>query len=186
MARRRTRRSSKKLKNHPLFISASTCSLKFRHNPRSETTDSCFTSEIICGKDVITGMHIVSLSGGQILKTRTITKLVREDQCLGVQAVQDCDTQVMCGISGNFKWENELSGSCSEVPSSAKESSQGWDFRRRIQMLFILQVLFQPRERHHDRLQTDLQIFREVQRKFLFNHLQDYCNLNLSKSEGGS
>ena len=32
------------------------------------------------GKDVITGMHIVTLMDGQILKTRTITRLTREDQ----------------------------------------------------------------------------------------------------------
>ena len=32
------------------------------------------------GKDVITGMHIVTLMDGQILKTRTVTRLTREDQ----------------------------------------------------------------------------------------------------------
>ena len=32
------------------------------------------------GKDVITGMHIVTLMDGQILRTRTITRLTREDQ----------------------------------------------------------------------------------------------------------
>ena len=31
------------------------------------------------GKDVITGMHVVSLSDGQVLKTRTIAQLVREE-----------------------------------------------------------------------------------------------------------
>ena len=32
------------------------------------------------GKDVITGMHIVTLMDGQILKTRTVTRLTRQDQ----------------------------------------------------------------------------------------------------------
>ena len=32
------------------------------------------------GKDVITGMHIVTLTDGQILRTRTVTRLSREDQ----------------------------------------------------------------------------------------------------------
>ena len=32
------------------------------------------------GKDVITGMHIVTLMDGQILRTRTIARLTREDQ----------------------------------------------------------------------------------------------------------
>ena len=32
------------------------------------------------GKDVVAGMHIVTLMDGQILKTRTITRLIREDQ----------------------------------------------------------------------------------------------------------
>ena len=32
------------------------------------------------GKDVVTGMHIVTLVDGQILRTRTITRLTREDQ----------------------------------------------------------------------------------------------------------
>ena len=31
-------------------------------------------------KDVVTGMHIVTLMDGQILRTRTITRLTREDQ----------------------------------------------------------------------------------------------------------
>ena len=32
------------------------------------------------GKDVFTGMHIVTLMDGQILRTRTVTRLTREDQ----------------------------------------------------------------------------------------------------------
>ena len=38
------------------------------------------SSALWIGKDVIMGMHIVSLSDGQALKTRAITRLVREEQ----------------------------------------------------------------------------------------------------------
>ena len=142
------------------------------------------------GWDVVIGMRIVSCSGGQILKTCTITitRLVREEQF---------------DVSGSRSSRLRLTSHLWTIRRlSMKECSFRILFRssffsrkirsrlklkRRIPMLFILQGSFQsqqlhqPRERRHKHRQTDLQSFQEVQLRFLFNHLQDYLNLNLNK-----
>ena len=56
------------------------------------------------GKDVITGMRIVTLMDGQILKNRTVTRLTREDQfkLAKIQEVQECCSRIRCSSQGRF------------------------------------------------------------------------------------
>ena len=73
MAKPHMRRSSISPPNHPLLISLSVSQkLQIRASPQTPYT-------LWLGKGVVTGMHIVSLSDHQVLRTRTITRLVRRD-----------------------------------------------------------------------------------------------------------
>ena len=83
--------------------------------------------ELWLGKDVITGMHIVrfvTLMDGQILKTRTVTRLPREDQFKLDEfkkfKVATNDSGV---LQGRFIRSDALQGSCSQVLTSTEESS---------------------------------------------------------------
>ena len=130
MGRCPTRRLSKRLRSHPLFTLVSVFLLIFSHSPLFKNCKLVLHRKIKCvvaRKYVVTGMHIVSLAGGQILKICAIIRLVGQRQAAQCLGVQDCDSRCICGLSGNFIWANDLSGSCLEVPSSAKESSQVWD-----------------------------------------------------------
>ena len=84
MGRPHLRRYSRSLRGHQLFILGNVFLLTFSLNPQLKKLQIRASPQksfgLWLGKDVITGMHIVTLMDGQILRTRTVTRLTREDQ----------------------------------------------------------------------------------------------------------
>ena len=84
MGRPHLRRCSGNLRGHRLFILGNVFLLTFSAQSPAQKLQIRASPQksfgLWLGKDVITGMHIVTLMDGQILRTRTITRLTREDQ----------------------------------------------------------------------------------------------------------
>ena len=84
MERPHLRRCSRSLRGHQLFILGRVFLAHIQSQPPAQKLQIRASPQksfgLWLGKDVITGMHIVTLMDGQILRTRTITRLTREDQ----------------------------------------------------------------------------------------------------------
>ena len=101
-------RPSKRLRRLLLML-VSMFLLTFQSQPPAQIVNKCrfvlhLRNQRCCGWDVVIGMHTVSFSGGQILKTCTVTRLAREEQ-FNVSEFKDfkiCDSRVICGLSGDF------------------------------------------------------------------------------------
>ena len=84
MGRHHLRKCSRSLKDHRSCTLGNVFLLTFNLKPHAQMLQIRASPQrsfgLWLGKDVITGMHIVTLMDGQILRTRTITRLTREDQ----------------------------------------------------------------------------------------------------------
>ena len=145
--------------------------------PSSKVAEAQKSYALWLGKHVITSVHIVSLSDGQV---RTVTRLVREEQLNVTEfkkfkvAAHESSINYQENSYDRMFFGNWFRSFCINLRTRSSMNHQKWKLKLfTLQVFFQNQQLLQPRERLHNHLQQNLQSM------FRFNRRQDYLNLNL-------